>query len=160
MQECAKLNPESSSNTDEDAAMRTIVNIDVPDLQSAIGFYSSALGLQLRRLLDDDVAELGGAASTIYLLTKPEGTAFVENNRADVPNCTRNDIRNYKRHWTPVHIDFVVDDVDAAAERAMAAGAIRESECIEWRGSKCITLSDPFGHGFCFIEFAAGSYSE
>jgi hypothetical protein len=59
-----------------------------------------------------------------------------------------------------VHIDFVVDDVLAAAGRAKDAGARQESECIEWRGSKCITFSDPFGHGFCLIEFANGTGSD
>jgi hypothetical protein len=68
--------------------------------------------------------------------------------------------REYARHWTPVHLDFVVDDVEAAAELAVQAGAKRESGCIEWRGSRCITLSDPFGHGFCVIEFAAETYSD
>jgi hypothetical protein len=40
----------------------------------------------------------------------------------------------------------------------VAAGAKQESGLIEWRGSKCITLSDPFGHGFCVIQFDEGSY--
>jgi hypothetical protein len=55
-------------------------------------------------------------------------------------------------------MDFVVDDIVKAAKQAINAGAIRESECIEWRGSKCITFSDPFGHGFCLIEFAEDTY--
>lgn len=56
--------------------------------------------------------------------------------------------------------DFVVDDIDRAVARAAAAaaGATRESDCIEWRGSKCVTLSAPFGHGLCLIDFAAGGY--
>jgi hypothetical protein len=58
-----------------------------------------------------------------------------------------------------VHIDFVVDDINEAAERAVNAGARQESECIEWRGSKCITFSDPFSHGFCLIEFKEETYS-
>jgi hypothetical protein len=56
-------------------------------------------------------------------------------------------------------MDFVVDDVHQAAQRATDAGAERESECIEWHGSKCITFSDPFGHGFCLIEFAGDTYA-
>jgi len=35
--------------------------------------------------------------------------------------------RDYGRHWTPVHIDFVVDDVEAALRRAVDAGARAES---------------------------------
>lgn len=132
--------------------MRMIVNIDVPELRPAIDFYCAALGLELGRVLDDDTAELTGGSSLVYLLLKPEGSAAAEG--AEAP------VRGYARHWTPVHVDFVVDDVEVAARRAEAAGARRESACIEWRGSKCITLSDPFGHGFCVIEFAAGTYRD
>lgn len=129
--------------------MRLLVNIDVPDLAPAIAFYSAALGLTLRRTLDADVAELSGADATLFLLRTPAGSRPV----GSLP-CTR----DYSRHWTPVHLDFVVEDVAQAAQRALAAGAKQESGCVEWRGSKCITFSDPFGHGFCVIEFRAASY--
>jgi predicted enzyme related to lactoylglutathione lyase len=131
--------------------MRIVVNIDVPELGPAIEFYSSALGLKHSRTIDEDVAELTGASSVIYLLEKPPGS-----NAAS----TLSDARKYSRHWTPVHVDFVVDDIEEAAKRALDAGANRESECIEWMTSKCITLSDPFGHGFCLIEFLGEAYSE
>ena len=70
------------------------------------------------------------------------------------------EVRRYTRHWTPVHLDFVVDDILESEGQAINAGARQESECVEWRGSKCITFSDPFGHGFCLIEFAAETYSD
>ena len=57
-----------------------------------------------------------------------------------------------------MHFDLVVDDVDAAAARAIAAGARAETGHIDWRGSRCISFSDPFGHGFCFIQFERGRY--
>ncbi|RYG14680.1 MAG: hypothetical protein EOO07_16650 [Chitinophagaceae bacterium] len=126
-----------------------IINIDVPDLTTAIKFYCAALDLQLKRILDDDVAELVGGSSVIYLLCKNAETPIN-------PNATM--LREYSRHWTPVHIDFVVDNIIEATNRALAAGAIKESECIEWRGSTCITFSDPFGHGFCFIQFLNQTY--
>jgi predicted enzyme related to lactoylglutathione lyase len=128
-----------------------VVNIDVPELAPAIEFYSAALGLTLSRIIDEDVAELTGASSVIYLLAKADGT---------VPAGSAEEVRRYMRHWTPVHIDFVVDDLVESANRAINAGASQESECIEWKGSKCITFSDPFGHGFCLIEFENETYSE
>ncbi len=131
--------------------MRLVINIDVPELAPAIEFYSAALGLTLNRIIDGDVAELTGASSVIYLLENVAGSAAA----GSAPEA-----RRYSRHWTPVHIDFVVDDVAESAKRAINAGASQESKCIEWRGSKCITFSDPFGHGFCLIEFAEGTYSE
>jgi predicted enzyme related to lactoylglutathione lyase len=123
-----------------------LVNIDVPELKSAIEFYEAAVGARLVRLLDDDVAELTYGSAALCLLEKQTGSAAT-------PAGQR---REVGRHWTPVHVDFVVDDIDAAVERALAAGAKRESACVEWRGSKCVTFSDPFGHGFCLIEFPPG----
>jgi catechol 2,3-dioxygenase-like lactoylglutathione lyase family enzyme len=131
--------------------MRMVVNIDVPELAPAIKFYCDALGLKLHRLLEDDVAELTGASSVIYLLAGVTGS---------VPGRSIGEVRHYSRHWTPVHLDFVVDDIGESAKQAISAGARQESECMEWRGSKCITFSDPFGHGFCLIEFAGNTYSD
>lgn len=129
--------------------MNTLINIDVPDLAQAISFYCNALGLELVRVLDNDVAELSGTACPIFLLQKT--TASSVSSRAT-------DSRHYTRHWTPVHLDFVVTDIADAARRALAAGAVRESDCINWRGSECITFSDPFGHGFCLIQFENHTY--
>lgn len=130
--------------------MRIVVNIDVPELAPAIAFYRAALGLAHSRTLDDDVAELTGASSTLYLLQNAPGSD---------PGAGQSDTRRYGRHWTPVHVDFVVDNLGEATRRALDAGARQESECVEWRGSQCITFSDPFGHGFCLIEFTGETYS-
>ncbi|MEO8063301.1 MAG: VOC family protein [Pseudomonadota bacterium] len=124
--------------------MKVIINIDVPALVPAIEFYTRALGLTHSRTLDDDVAELTGASATLYLLQKGAGT----------PAAKASSIaRDYGRHWTPVHFDLVVDDVDAAAQRAIAAGAHAETGHVDWRGSRCVSFGDRFGHGFCFIQF-------
>lgn len=130
-------------------SMKLLINIDVPELQAGIDFYCTALPLTLGRILDEDVAELVGAASVVYLLQKQEGSKTAP---GLVPG------RDYRRHWTPVHLDFVVDDLDMAAHRAVLAGAVQESECVEWRGSRCISFADPFGHGFCLIQLTGESY--
>lgn len=129
--------------------MRIIVNIDVPELMPAVDFYTNALGLELNRIIDDVVAELTGASSVLYLLEKAAGSAAAS---------SVVEARRYSRHWTPVHIDLVVDDLLTAKDRAIKAGAIQENECVEWRGSKCISFADPFGHGFCLIEFSDETY--
>jgi predicted enzyme related to lactoylglutathione lyase len=131
--------------------LNIIINIDVPEIEPAIRFYTAALGLTHTRTLDNDTAELRGATATIYLLLKKPGSAAVK-----APSVER----DYQRHWTPVHFDIVVDDVDAAAARAIAAGATQETGHIDWRGSRCVSLGDPFGHGFCFIQFARGTYDD
>ena len=128
--------------------MRVLVNIDVPELAPAVEFYEAAVGVKLTRLLDDDVAELEYGSSTLYLLRKPPKSQATPTGG----------LRQQGRHWTPVHVDFVVADIDAAVARALAAGAKRESDRIDWRGSKCVTFSDPFGHGFCLIELSEDRY--
>lgn len=129
--------------------MKLLVNIDVPDLDAAIRFYRDAVGLALSRVIDGDVAELTGAASTVYLLKKDPATPA--NARAN---------RDYSRHWTPVHMDFVVNDIQSAVDRALAAGAQKEGGCVQWKGSKCVSFSDPFGNGFCLIELTGGTYAD
>jgi predicted enzyme related to lactoylglutathione lyase len=100
--------------------VKLLVNIDVDDLEKGIGFYQSAFGLRLsRRLFDGTVAEMVGVSSNIYLLTKPSGTLAS-------PQVSLT--RDYRRHWTPVHLDFEVDDVGAAVQRALAAGAKLEGD--------------------------------
>lgn len=130
--------------------MRVLINIDVPELATAIQFYSAALGFQLNRVIENDVAELVAGASVIYLLAKSAGSTPFTGSTAT---------RAFSRHWTPVHLDIVVDDIAQAARRALGAGALQESTCVIWRGSKCMSFSDPFGHGFCLLEFSGDSYS-
>src|SRR4051812_34878593 len=116
-----------------------LANIDVPDLEVAIEFYRDALGLRLgRRLFEGTVAEMLGASFPVYLLLKPAGSPA----GGAVPAS-----RDYGRHWTPVHFDVVVDDVDAAVGGAVAAGAIHEGAIQEHPWGRMATLSDPFGHG-------------
>jgi catechol 2,3-dioxygenase-like lactoylglutathione lyase family enzyme len=59
-----------------EAVVQLIVNVDVDDLEKAIGFYRSVLGRTLkRRLFNNTVAEMVGASSPIYLLEKSAGSA-------------------------------------------------------------------------------------
>jgi predicted enzyme related to lactoylglutathione lyase len=130
--------------------MQIVVNIDVDDLERAVEFYTTALGLRFkRRLFDGSVAEMLGASSKLYLMAKPAGS---------VPSPGTSSVRNYRRHWTPVHLDFEVDDVTAATERAVAAGAQLEGNIETFSWGRQATLSDPFGHGFCVLQFNGEGY--
>ncbi len=128
-----------------------LANIDVDDLERAIEFYGSALGLRLGRRFFGNVAEMLGASSTIYLLAKPSGSAVS-------PSTPQR--RDYQRHWTPVHLDFVVEDIDAAVHRAQAAGAQLEGDIQTHTWGHIANLADPFGNGFCLIEFIERGYDE
>ena len=128
------------------------VNIDVPDLSTAIEFYCEALGLRLaRKLFEGTVAEMLGGSSLIYLLAKAAGSAA--GTRIPVP-------RDYRRHWTPVHLDFEVTDVEDAVRQAGAAGAKLEGKIATYPWGRMATMSDPFGHGFCLVQFAGRGYDE
>ena len=129
--------------------MRLLLNIDVPDLAAARRFYVEAFGLRDGRRLGDGVLELLGAQAPIYLLQKPTGSLGT----GDQP-------RTYARHWTPVHVDVVVDDLDTALARALDAGARQEGKVREAAWGRIAQLADPFGHGWCLLQFLGKGYDE
>jgi predicted enzyme related to lactoylglutathione lyase len=128
--------------------MELLVNIDVDDLARGTEFYVGGLGLREGRRLGDDGIELLGGSSKIYLLKKRAGTT-------GAPGATR----TYTRHWTPVHLDFVVEgDLEAAVERARAAGATVEQPIASHAWGRIAMLADPFGHGICLLQFSERGY--
>lgn len=128
---------------------RVLVNVDVDDLAAAERFYTTALGLRVGRRLGGDYLELLGADAPIFLLLARPGTR-------PFPAATA--ARHYARHWTPVHLDFEVDDVEASVERAVAAGATLEIPVTQHPYGKLAVLSDPFGHGFCLLQLQGRGY--
>lgn len=126
-----------------------LINIDVPDLAAAERFYTSGLGLSTARRFDDDIVELAGCEIPIYLIAKAAGTAI---------GPAGGDFRRYNRHWTPVHPDFSVADLDAAIARVLSAGAVQEGETMDLPYGRQAMFADPFGNGFCLIEFNARGY--
>ena len=128
-----------------------LVNIDVDDLGAAQAFYASAFGLVPARRFGDFGVELTGSSAPVYLLAKPAGSAA--SGVAALP-------RDYARHWTPVHLDFTVDDLDASLARALAAGATLEGEPQTHVWGRIAHMADPWGHGFCLIEFLGRGYDE
>ena len=130
--------------------MDVLVNLDVDDLEKAARFYSAAFDLRVGRRFGTSAVELLGMSTPFYLLVQKSGTTATA---AGHP-------RTYERHWTPVHLDFVVEDIDAAVERALAAGAKLEKPAAVHSYGKLAVLADPFGHGFCFIQFLGRGYDE
>jgi catechol 2,3-dioxygenase-like lactoylglutathione lyase family enzyme len=126
-----------------------LINIDVDDLERATRFYCDGLGLRVGRRFDG-WRELIGAGAPIYLLPKAAGTeAFARGAK-----------RSYARHWTPVHVDFVVDDIDKAVRRALDAGATLERDVTTHAYGKLALMADPFGNGFCLLQFTGRGYDE
>jgi catechol 2,3-dioxygenase-like lactoylglutathione lyase family enzyme len=129
--------------------MEFLLNLDVDDLDKAIRFYRDAFGLKPARRLGGLAVEMVGGPAPIYLLAKASGTP---------PSSGVPQPRTYRRHWTPLHLDFVVDEIDAAVARALAAGARLEQPVAEHEWGKLALLADPFGHGFCFVQFLGRGY--
>ena len=118
-----------------------LVCIDVGDLERGIDFYTRGLGLALGRRHGAEWVELTGAPVPVMLIANPAGS-----------RACATATRSYDRHWTPVHLDFVVDDVKAAVDRAEAAGAKREGEIQVRSWNSIAYMADPFGNGFDLIE--------
>ena len=131
--------------------MDLLVNLDVNDLDEAVRFYGSALGLKVGRRFGAFGVEMLGSSAPIYLLVKSPGTPASE---------TTSQRRSYQRHWTPVHLDFVVDEIEPSVERAVLAGARLEKPIATHNWGKVALMADPFGHGFCFVQFLGRGYDE
>ena len=127
--------------------MTFLLNIDVPDVETGVRFYTAAFGLKVGRRFGTDFVELLGWPAPVYLLTKKAGTVGAGG-----------DLRRYSRHWTPVHPDIVVENVDAAVKQAVAAGAKLEVPAADAAYGRIAMLADPFGHGFCLLQFNERGY--
>lgn len=119
------------------------INIDVPDLAQGVAFYCAAFGFSRKSEPAPGVAVLQGLNVELCLLEKPAGSK---------PSPQTNDRRTFERHWTPVHLDFHVDDLHAALARVEALGARREQVFDSPEHGSAAFCSDPFGHGFCLLD--------
>ena len=100
--------------------------------------------------LGDFAVEMSGAQARVFLLQKPAAT----------PAFTGATVgRDYARHWTPVHLDFLVDEIEGALGRAVSAGARTESAIETYPWGRMALLADPFGNGFCLIQLDAAGYA-
>jgi predicted enzyme related to lactoylglutathione lyase len=117
--------------------------IDVPEMAQAVRFYGDAFGFSKISEPYPGVAILKAGEAAITLLEKREGSK---------PSPHTEDIRRYRRHWTPVHLDFHVDDLKAALDRVVKAGAVKEQVYESAEHSSIAFCADPFGNGFCLLE--------
>ena len=131
--------------------MNLLVNLDVDDLAKAIHFYSSAFELTVGRRFGTSGVEMLGSSAPIYLLVKSGGSPASDRTSQR---------RSYERHWTPVHLDFVVEDIESAVQKAIAVGARLEKPIATHKWGKLALMADPFGHGFCFVQFLGRGYDE
>ena len=119
------------------------ISIDVPNLTEGVRFYKAAFGFKKVAEPVPGVAVLRSGDAEICLLEKAKGSRPAPGTR---------DKRRYKRHWTPIHIDFHVADLKRSLAKALKAGAKQEQLFENDEHGSVAFCSDPFGHGFCLIE--------
>lgn len=118
------------------------VSIDVSNLNQAETFYVEALGCKKLRDQGSDMTVLSTENCDIYLQQKHEGSK---------PLLSSEVVRDYSRHWTPVHLDFLAKNVDELVEKIVRLGGRHEGgESGEW--GSIAYCADPFGNGFCIIN--------
>jgi len=123
--------------------------IDVADLERGIAFYCDGLGLALKRRLSPSWVELAGANLPIFLLGNRKPTANLGGMQIQ---------RDFARHWTPVHLDFIVPELDAAVARLTGLGATLDRPIQLAEYGRMANMADPFGNGFDLIEFSGSGY--
>lgn len=114
--------------------------IDVADLDEASAFYSQALDCtEVRR--NPRTVQLSAGGTVLYLILRTDGS---------MPFAAATEGRSFARHWTPVHLDFSVEDVERSiAEITRLGGIVEDQESGEWGSlTRC---ADPFGNGFCLV---------
>jgi predicted enzyme related to lactoylglutathione lyase len=123
--------------------------IDVTDPERAIAFYCDGLGLTVKRRLDRDWIELAGATIPIFLLSNRPGIADLGHAK---------EARRFDRHWTPVHLDFIVEKLDAHVFRLQAKGGTLDRPIAVKEYGRVAYMADPFGNGLDLIEFSGSGY--
>jgi uncharacterized glyoxalase superfamily protein PhnB len=112
--------------------------LTVKDASKAIEFYQNAFGAtELYRLTDASTGAIGHAEIMIngsHIMLSDENPAWGNKSPLSLGG-------------TAVKLCLMVDNTDAAVERASAAGATVEMPpCEMFYGFRCAAISDPFGH--------------
>lgn len=123
--------------------------IEVTTEEDGVAFYCDGLGLTVKRRYSERWIELAGANSPVFLLAGRPATVDLGDRTA---------VRDYQRHWTPVHLDFIVDDLDAVLARLLERGGRLDRPVKPRDYGRIANMADPFGNGFDLIEFIPGGY--
>jgi predicted enzyme related to lactoylglutathione lyase len=118
------------------------LSIDVPNLEAGLRFYGNVFGFREKARPFPTMAILDANNLTVCMHEKAAGTKSSPGG---------SDVRRYERHWTPVHVDVHVEDLDAALEKLRAEGGLVETEFRTEGPMPVAFCSDPFGNGFCVI---------
>jgi hypothetical protein len=113
------------------------VTLDGPDAIGLAEFYASITGGTVTRI-GDDWACVHTSAGRLNFQTVPGYTPPVW------PDPTSSIM---------MHLDFMVEDRDAAEARVLAAGATKYA--FQPNSEQCYVYADPAGHPFCLTTWEA-----
>jgi predicted enzyme related to lactoylglutathione lyase len=116
------------------------VSIDVSNIAIATDFYLQALGCVFKTKYSESWAVVSIAGVDIHFLERDAGTIAGGEQK-----------RHYERHWTPVHLDFGVENVEPVLALVKEFGGSVEN-FITGDTADIAHCADPFGNGFCLIR--------
>ena len=111
--------------------MEIQVNLDCADADALAAFYCAALGY-----------EPHGAVGQYRSLVAPAGSG---------PKLILQQVAEPKSAKNRMHLDLVVDDIEAEAARFVALGATRVQRVEEF-GINWIVMHDPEGNELCLCD--------
>jgi uncharacterized glyoxalase superfamily protein PhnB len=114
-----------------DSIKLSSVTLDCPNAGDLAAFYADITGGKVT-FLNDAWATVNSPGGRIEFQTAPEYTP------PTWPDPTSS---------MQVHLDFYVDDLDAAEARVLAAGATKYA--FQPNDDHCYVFADPAGHPFC-----------
>jgi len=106
----------------------------------ALEFYTQALGCDFKKKYSAVWQVVTIEGLDIHLQQKAAGTAAAGEDR-----------RDYRRHWTPVHLDFIVEDIRPTGAAIEEYGGCIENQSYSEQAD-IAHCADPFGNGFCVIR--------
>jgi uncharacterized glyoxalase superfamily protein PhnB len=118
-----------------DSIKLSSVTLDCPNAGNLAAFYADITGGNVT-FLNDAWATVNGAGGRIEFQTAPRYTP------PTWPDPTSS---------MQMHLDFYVDDLDAAEARVLAAGAMKYD--FQPNGDHCYVYADPAGHPFCLTTW-------
>jgi predicted enzyme related to lactoylglutathione lyase len=111
-----------------------IIDCRTDDLKEAAGFWSAALGLEMRNLPGEE-------GDTYVQLVDPEDRLHIEVQSVD--------------HESRVHLDIEADDVEAEVRRLEKLGAKRVAKVRTWW-----VMEAPTGQKFCVVRPQSKDFGE
>jgi catechol 2,3-dioxygenase-like lactoylglutathione lyase family enzyme len=121
--------------TDNDPPRLLQVTIDCADPDRLAGFWPALLGVEVR----------GRQHQFVHLAAQPGRGVGLAFQQVPEPRAAKN----------RVHLDFLVDDLEAAVSRAVELGATK-LELHTMDGHHWWVVADPDGNQLCLIQPAAG----